>query len=169
MPVIRFDVLSQDLIGALVASGWSSERSVDHARWVEPLEREGFRAHPLVKEVLSARGGISLQPVNRVGPNFSNEEPWNFDPFAGGSGQRDLAVDVEGVLGGEYFPVGEWLSYSSVFLEAGGRVVAAGLGWIWELGSTFEESLELAVCANRPLVCLHADPGLDPWLTALRQ
>jgi len=42
-------------------------------------------------------------------------------------------------------------------------VVAAGMGWIWELGSTFEDSLELAVCAKRPLVCLHSDLGLDPW------
>ncbi|MFD0415426.1 SUKH-3 domain-containing protein [Streptomyces sp. NPDC127108] len=167
--MIRFDALGRELLGALVASGWSAERAVDHGRWVKSLEREGYRAHALAREVLSAMGGLSVEPVNRVGPNFSNDEPWNFDPIAGGSGQRELAVEVEGVLGGEYFPVGEWLSYSSVFLEAGGRVVAAGMGWIWELGSTFEESLELAVCANRPLVCLHADPGLDPWPPVFRQ
>ncbi len=78
---------------------------------------------------------------------------------------RASAVEVESVLGGRSFPIGEWLSHSSVFVEARGRVVAAGMGWIWELGSSVEESLELAVTADRPLLCLHSDPGLDPWPT----
>ncbi|MFH9858240.1 SUKH-3 domain-containing protein [Streptomyces sp. NPDC017202] len=163
MSLIRFDSLGEDLLGALVASGWSMGRKVDTGQWVKPLEGEGYRAHPLAEEILAAVGGLSIEPVNRVGPNFSNDEPYNFDPFAAGSGQRGLAEEIESVLGGDYFPIGEWLSYSSVFVEAEGRVVAAGMGWIWGLGSTFEDSLELAFCANRPLVCLYSDPGLDPW------
>ena len=163
MPIIRRDSLSQVTLRALVASGWSRGRTVDSDQWVKPLESEGYRVHSLAQEVLTEMGGLSVEPTNRVGPNFTNDEPCNFDPFAAGSGQRALAMEVESVLGGQYFPIGEWLSYSSVFIEAGGRVVAAGMGWIWELGSTFEESLELAVCAARPLRCLHSDPGLDPW------
>ncbi|MFK0249384.1 SUKH-3 domain-containing protein [Amycolatopsis azurea] len=163
MSVIRFDSLSKDLLRALALSGWSTGRKVDAGQWVKPLEDEGYRAHPLAEEILAAVGGLSIEPVNRVGPNFGNDEPYDFDPLAAGSGQRDLAEEVEGVLGGNYFPIGEWLSYSSVFVEAEGRVVAAGMGWIWELGSSFEHSLELAVCANRPLICLHSDLGLDPW------
>jgi hypothetical protein len=163
MSLIRFDSLSEDLLGALVAAGWSESRRLDTTQWVEPLENEGYRSHPLAEEVLAAVGGLSIEPVNRVGPNFTNDEPYNFDPLAAGSGQRELATEVGNILSGDYFPIGEWLSYSSVFVEAGGRVVAAGMGWIWELGSTFEHSLELAVCANHPLVCLHSDPGLDPW------
>ncbi|MFH9083694.1 SUKH-3 domain-containing protein [Streptomyces sp. NPDC017673] len=161
--MIRFDSLSKDLLGALVASGWSADRKVDVGQWVKPLEGEGYRAHPLAQEILASVGGLSIDPINQVGPNFGNGEPYNFDPFAAGSGQHDLAEEVGSVLDGSYFPIGEWLSYSSVFIEAGGRVVAAGMGWIWELGATFEDSLELAVCANRPLVCLYSDPGLDPW------
>jgi hypothetical protein len=163
MSKIRFDLLDQVTLGALAASGWSLGRTVDSDQWVKPLESQGYRVHPLAEEVLTKLGGLSVEPVNRVGPNFTNDEPYNFDPFAAGSGQRALAMEVESVLGGQYFPIGEWLSYSSVFIEAGGRVVAAGMGWIWELGSTFEESLELAVRARRPLRCLHSDPGLDPW------
>ncbi|WP_422771119.1 SUKH-3 domain-containing protein [Plantactinospora sp. WMMC1484] len=161
--MIRFDSLSQDVLKALDASGWSVDRAVDAGQWVEPLEREGYRVHTLAIAALSALGGLSLEPRNAVGPNFANDEPYNFDPIAAGSGQRALAVEVETVLGGQYFPIGEWLSYSSVFLEAGGRVVAAGMGWFWEMGSSFEESLELAVCANRPLLCLYSDPGVAPW------
>ncbi|MFG2146855.1 SUKH-3 domain-containing protein [Streptomyces sp. NPDC048696] len=161
--MIRFELLRQDLLEALSASGWSAQRSVDTSQWVEPLESEGYRVHPLAEEVLATMGGLSIEPINRVGPNFTNDEPFNFDPLAAGSGQREMAMEVEGILGGSYFPLGEWLSYSSVFVESQGRVIATGMGWIWELGSTFEEALELTVCADRPLVCLHSDPGLDPW------
>ncbi|NJQ04333.1 SUKH-3 domain-containing protein [Streptomyces lonarensis] len=163
MSPIRFDSLSEELIGALVASGWSADRRVDAGQWVEQMEREGYRSHPLAVEILATVGGLSIDPLNRVGPNFSNDEPYNVDPIAAGSGQRGLAKEVEDVLGAYCFPIGEWLSFSSVFVEAGGRVVAAGMGWIWELGPTFEDSLEMAVRANRPLRCLHSDPGLDPW------
>ncbi|MFF5219559.1 SUKH-3 domain-containing protein [Micromonospora sp. NPDC000442] len=164
--MIRFDSLSQDTLRALDASGWSVKRAVDAGQWVEPLEREGYQVHPLATAVLSALGGLSVEPINKVGPNFANDEPYNFDPLAAGSGQRALALEVEAVLGGQYFPIGEWLSYSSVFLESGGRVVAAGMGWFWEVGPSFEESLELAVCANRPLLCLYSDPGVIPWPSA---
>ncbi|MCX4506658.1 MULTISPECIES: SUKH-3 domain-containing protein [Streptomyces] len=163
MSLIRFESLSKDLLGALIASGWSVGRRVDAGQWMKPLESEGYRPHSLAEEILASVGGLSIGPVNGVGPNFRNGEPYNFDPFAAGLGQRDLAEEVEGVLGGDYFPIGEWLSYSSVFVEARGRVIASGMGWIWELGSTFEDSLELAVCGTRPLICLHSDPGLDPW------
>lgn len=161
--MIHFELLRPDLLAALERSGWSMQRSVDADQWVRSLENEGYRVHSLAEEVLAALGGLSIEPLNRVGPNFTNDEPLNFDPIAGGAGQRDMAVEVESVLGGAYFPIGEWLSYSSVFLEARGRVISTGMGWIWELGPTFEEALELAICANRPLVCLHSDPGLAPW------
>ncbi|WP_433528926.1 SUKH-3 domain-containing protein [Micromonospora sp. CA-263727] len=161
--MIRFESLSPGVLGALGASGWSASRAVDTGQWVEQLEREGYRAHSLAVDVLSALGGLSVEPIHQVGPNFTNDEPYNFDPIAAGSGQRALAVEVESVLGGQYFPIGEWLSCSSVFIESKGRVVAAGRGWFWELGPTFEESLELAICADRPLLCLHSDPGVSPW------
>ncbi|MEW1778052.1 SUKH-3 domain-containing protein [Streptomyces sp. NPDC086777] len=161
--MIRFDSLHPDVLEALGNSGWSAQRRVDTAQWVVPLEAEGYRVHPLASEVLASLGGISVPPLNEVGPNFSNGDPFNFDPLAAGAGQRGMAVEAENILGGSYFPVGEWLSYSSVFVEAEGRVIATGMGWIWELGATFEEALELAILAERPLRCLYSDPGLDPW------
>jgi len=161
--MIRFDVLSHDLLGALRGSGWSPQRSVDVSHWLKPLEGEGYRVHPLAEEILVTMGGLSIEPVNRSGPNFSNDEPFTFDPIAAGAGQRAMAIEVESILGGTFFPIGEWLSYSSVFVESQGRVIATGMGWIWELGPTFEEALKLAVYADRPLICLHSDPGLDPW------
>ncbi|MEU6172771.1 SUKH-3 domain-containing protein [Streptantibioticus parmotrematis] len=158
-----FDSLRPDLLQALRDAGWESRRRVDIDPWVASLRQEGYHSNVKAEEILAALGGLVVQPVNKFGPNFSNDEPLNFDPISGGSGQRALALEIEEVLGGRYFPVGEWLSYSGVFVEARGRMVAAGLGWIWEMGATFEDALELAVCADRPLVCLHSDPGLEPW------
>ncbi|GLY24029.1 hypothetical protein Misp04_37610 [Micromonospora sp. NBRC 101691] len=136
---------------------------MDAGPWIDSLRRQGYVSHSKAEEVLVALGGLVIEPVNQSGPNFSNDEPFNFDPLSAGVGQRGLALEIEGVLGGHYFPVGEWLSYSSVFVESGGRVVAAGLGWIWEMGRTVEGAVELAVYADRPLVCLHSDAGLEPW------
>lgn len=164
--MILLERLSRYARRALDIAGWSAGRAVDAGRWVKSLEREGYRTHPLAVDVLSALDGLSIEPINRVGPNFANDEPYRFDPLAGGSGRIALAAEMEAVRGGHYFPVGEWLSHSSVFVESGGRVVAAGLGWFWELGSTFEESLELALCAKRPLLCVYADPGVAPWPSA---
>ncbi|WP_204044621.1 SUKH-3 domain-containing protein [Acrocarpospora phusangensis] len=152
-----------DVLAAISASGWLPGRQVAIDIWIAQLCEEGYRLSPLAEEVLSSLGGMVVEPINSSGPNFSNDEPLSFDPIAAGSGHRGLAEEVEGILGGSYFPIGEWLSYSSVFLESEGRIVATGMGWIWELGKSFEEGLELAVRAHRPLICLHSDPGLDPW------
>ncbi|MGW6613596.1 SUKH-3 domain-containing protein [Streptomyces erythrochromogenes] len=161
--MISFDSLSSPLLRALRDAGWHPQRRISVEPWLGALWQEGYVPNLRAEEILVALGGLVVEPVSQSGPNFSNDEPFNFDPISAGSGQRGLASEIEGVLGGRYFPIGEWLSYSSVFVGDDGRVVAAGLGWIWEMGSTFEEALELAVCADRPLVCLYSDPGLDPW------
>ncbi|WP_031525611.1 SUKH-3 domain-containing protein [Streptomyces sp. NRRL F-5123] len=161
--MIDFDSLPPELRRALRESGWGPRRSVDVKPWVEQLSLEGYTSSRQAEEILSALGGLVVVPVNSVGPNFTNDEPFNFDPMSAGSGQRELAREIEDVLGGKYFPLGEWLSYSSVFVESQGRVVAAGLGWIWELGATFEDALRLTLLADRPLVCLHSGAGLAPW------
>jgi hypothetical protein len=161
--MIRFDSICPDLLQALRDSGWSPQRKVDAGPWLDSLRQEGYVPNSKAEEILTALGGLAIEPVNQSGPNFSNDEPFNFDPISAGGGQRDLALEIERVLGGNYFPIGEWLSYSSVFVEDGGKVVAAGLGWIWGMGATFEDALGMAICADRPLVCLHSDPGLEPW------
>ncbi|MFI0416794.1 SUKH-3 domain-containing protein [Spongiactinospora sp. 9N601] len=163
MPEIAFSALHPEVLSALRAAGWTPGRKVATVSWVEPLARAGHVVSPLAEAVLASLGGLVIQPAAGGESCFLNGEPFSVDPLAAGSGQRAMGMAIESMLGGSYFPIAEWLSYSSVFLEAGGRMVACGLGWIWELGGTFEEGLELAVRAHRPLVCLHADPGLDPW------
>lgn len=105
-----------------------------------------------------------IPPVNGEGPNFSNGEPLNVDPILAGSGHRVLADELTEHLGGAWFPFAEWLSYSSVFVRGDGRVVATGLGWIWELGHSVPDAIEFALMAHRPLKCLAVlAPGAKPW------
>lgn len=67
-------------------------------------------------------------------------------------------------MGGDWYPIGEWLSFSSVFIEDAGWVVATGLGYVWELGHSAEEMVEFALMANHPLRCIKTlTPGVAPW------
>ncbi|WP_290054213.1 hypothetical protein, partial [Amycolatopsis solani] len=89
---------------------------------------------------------------------------WGGARGAAGSGHHELARELVAELGGEWYPLGEWLSSSSVFVEASGRVVATGLGWIWELGESVGEAVVFALTAHRPLKCLRVvAPGARPW------
>lgn len=154
---------SSELVGALRDEGWSPDREVDITYWVEYLELEGYGINPTARFFLESFGGLSISPLNREGPNFKNGEPLTIDPMACGSGHRYMAMEVEGVLGGSFYPVGEWLSYANTFIGDDGRIVSTGMGWVWGLGENLADSLELAIFANRPLKCLYSDPGLESW------
>jgi hypothetical protein len=71
-------------------------------------------------------------------------------------------------VGGDYYPVGWWLSYSHVFVNRAGLMVANASGLVWELGPTPVAGLEMAVRAHRPLICLHSRPDQRAWPTAPR-
>lgn len=145
---------SAEVLDALTAAGWTRDREVDVANLLSVLEETGFRPHSLARAVLESFRGLVVEPVNREGPGFPNEEPLNFDPLAAADHLSPLK-ELEEVLGGHYYPLGEWLSYSNVYLEAGGRMVADYSGQIIELGKSFEEGVEYALLVPRPLVVLH--------------
>lgn len=154
---------NSELISALKGEGWTPGREVDVTYWVEYLELEGYQIHPLARDVLESFGGLSFSPLSREGPNFKNGEPLTIDPMVCGSGHRYMAAEIEDVLGGSFYPIGEWLSYANAFIGDDGRIVSTGMGWIWGLGDNLTDSLELAFFSNRPLQCLYSDPGLEPW------
>jgi hypothetical protein len=161
--VIDYSKFSTKVRKELKRKGWTPDRSVPVAQWVAELD-EQYRISSLAKATLSAFGELSLGPVNTVGPNFMNDEPLTFDPIAAGFGHQEFAAEIEDALGGNRYPIGEWLGFSSVYIEDGGWVVATGLGWIWELGHSIEEAIEFALMANHPLKCLKVlDEEGDPW------
>lgn len=130
---------SAEVLAALAAAGWTPDREVDVANLLSVLEESGFRPHPLAREVLESFRGLVVEPVNREGPGFPNGEPLTFDPLAAADHLSPLK-ELEEVLGGHYYPLGEWLSCSNVYLEAGGRMVADDSGQIIELGAAVRGS-----------------------------
>jgi len=139
---------------------WLPDR---HLLMVEVLDREGYRLSEVASRALREYGGLEIPPANENGPNFTNDEPLTVDPTLG-SGFYALAEKLANELGDDWYPFGEWLSYSSVFVSTSGWLVATGLGWIWEFGKSVEESIEFAIMAHRPLRCLKVlTPGAEPW------
>jgi SUKH-3 immunity protein len=148
----------------LQSAGWTPGRSYDANAWIDELNAQGYRLTDVAEAAMRSYGGLELNPINVDGPNFSNEEPLILDPILAGSGHYALAEELSRELGGTWYPLGEWLSSSSVFVNQDGWTVATGLGWIWELGRSVEEAIEFALTANQPLRCLRVlDPGGQPW------
>ncbi|MFY1694625.1 MULTISPECIES: SUKH-3 domain-containing protein [unclassified Solwaraspora] len=162
--MIDLDKISSESLSALRGAGWHENRQVDVSEWIELLAAQGYHINEPARSTLQAFGGLSVEPVNEVGPNFENGEPLNFEPIDAGFGHHLLAEELHEALGGNWYPLGEWISSSSVFVDDRGWTVATGLGWIWELGKTVEEAINLALLANRPLICLKVlTPGAKPW------
>jgi hypothetical protein len=162
--VIDLRKMSAASLNAIRAAGWDENRNLDISDWVDLLAAQGYEINEPARRVLGAFGGLLVIPVNEVGPNFENGEPLNFDPIDAGFGHHLLAEELHDALSGNWYPIGEWLSFSSVFVNDAGWTVATGLGWIWELGRTVEEAIDLALLAHLPLVCLKVlAPGAEPW------
>lgn len=155
---------SPPVLEELEAAGWGPDRAIDISAWVEELGPQGYHLSDVAARSLRSFGGLELGPINTEGANFSNDEPLNIDPILAGSGHFALAEELSRELGDVWYPFGEWLSSSSVFISASGHVVATGLGWIWALGEFVEDAIEFALMANRPLRCLRVlTPGAKPW------
>src|SRR3569833_1694417 len=161
--VFAFD-FPEKVVCVLSRSGWTRDRFVDISEWEGELGALGYLLIPIAAMALRSFGGLTFSPVNAQGPNFSNDEPLTVDPVLAGSGHFELATDLTAELGGNWYPFGEWLSFSSVFVEDSGRVVATGVGWKWELGESVGAAIAFALATARPLKCLRVlTPGAKPW------
>ncbi|MGY3334884.1 hypothetical protein ACVW0K_000983 [Streptomyces filamentosus] len=155
--------LCPETVTALRLAGWTPERRLDVTSEIRSLETQGYVPSAVATSFLQEFRGLKVGPAREDGPNFINGEPFFVDPVGAGSRHRDESLEIGSVLGGSWFPLGWWLSYSHVFMRQDGAVVAYADGLIWDLRSTPGEALDLMVSANRPLVCLHASHGMKPW------
>jgi hypothetical protein len=117
---IDYGKFSGEVRAELARAGWRPERGVPVDDWVSHLAGQGYQLSAVAERMLRVFGGLSLGPLNKSGPNFTNDEPLIFDPVSAGSGHHSLAVELAGALGGNWYPLGEWLSSSSVFVEDAG-------------------------------------------------
>ncbi|WP_197024350.1 SUKH-3 domain-containing protein [Nocardiopsis sp. CNT312] len=152
------------MIKAMEDSGWYAERIFGDAdSWYYELCSRGYPGNRMALDLIRSLGGLSIGPAENSDAHFGNYEPLNVDPFAADAMGFSFFEEMSSLVGEACFPVGEWLSYSSVFITASGRMMAGGLGYVWYLGGTLEEGVQQAVMADRDLICIHSDEGLSPW------
>jgi hypothetical protein len=162
--VLDFRRMSSDALGAMKSAGWYSGIFLKDAEsWYGELCGMGYAENQLALEFLQELGGLVVGPVENEDAYFINYEPLNVDPFSADAMGVSFFEEMSVLVQEPCFPVGEWLSYSSVFLTVSGRMMAGGLGYVWLLGDSPEEGVQQAVMADRDLVCIHADNGLPPW------
>ena len=149
---------------AMRDAGWYPGRILEEAdSWYSELCGHGYPENKKALELLKELGGLIINPVDNKEAYFENCEPLNVDPFSADAMGVDFFSEMSRIIQEGCFPIGEWLSYSSVFLTTSGRMMAGGLGYVWLLGNSPEEGVQQAIMADRDLICIHAGEGLSPW------
>ncbi len=129
---------------------------------LETLKEAGFSFNAHAESVISTLYGLRVHPVDTESGEFINDDPLILKPELCRR-HRSAAELIQKELGGNYVPLGWWLSSSYVFMEDSGRVVGYLGGLVWRLGESVEDALNLMVRADRPLVCGYVRPGRTPW------
>jgi len=155
--------LNPTTVSALRLAGWYPGRHVDVSSDIRSLEAQAYIAHPAVVSFLESFQGLKIGPAREDGPNFINGEPFFVDAVGAGRRHQDESLAIGSTMGGSWFPVGWWLSYSHVFMRQDGALAAYANGLIWNIGSTPWEGLDLMVSADHPLLCVYAPEGMKPW------
>jgi SUKH-3 immunity protein len=152
-----------EVVDALGRAGWRHDRHVEVGSVLAELDSCGYSSNSKFKELLESISGLKVQPVNEEGPNFVNGEPLTVDPVGVGVRHRRDVETIHDAIGGEWFPIGWWLSYSHVFLGSSGSMVALADGLIWGLGEGVLSGMRLMLLADRPLSCLYCPDGRKAW------
>ncbi|WP_304454802.1 SUKH-3 domain-containing protein [Nocardiopsis sp. YSL2] len=156
--------INRDTLMAMEDAGWHPGRLLEGAQsWYDELRSKGYPENQTALDFLGELGGLAIEPIPNKEARFGNHEALNIDPFSADAMGISFFDEMSSLVGEPCFPVGEWLSYSSVFLTASGRMMAGGLGYVWLLGGSPEEGVQQAVMADRDLLCIHTDEGLSPW------
>lgn len=111
-------------MAALRLAGWFPGRCVDVSSDIRSLEGQGYVPSPVTTDFLASFRGLKIGPAREDGPNFISGEPFFVDAVGAGGRHQDEASVIGSVIGGSWFPVGWWLSYSHVFMRQDGAVAA---------------------------------------------
>ena len=141
-------MFSNDVLSALEASGWTRDRSVPTAQWVEQLEAEGFTMLPEAVDVLEAFGGLEVVPRKSASDAYA-AEVLRFDPILAASGEFDRISYWQIRLNTRLSPIAEIGGGAILLLAEDGRVVSCWCDRLWLDGTSFEDALESTVVAKR--------------------
>ena len=79
---------SSNVLSTLYAAGWTPDRKVSTAQWVNQLEFEGFVMLPSAIDILERFGGLETRPQKTSSDVFL-PGVLRFDPLLAASGEFD--------------------------------------------------------------------------------
>jgi len=114
--MLNFGRINRDVLVAMESAGWYSGRFLKEAEsWYGELCGAGYTENPVALDFLKELGGLVIDPIESEGARFGNYEPLNIDPFSADAMGVSFFEEMSDLVQEPCFPVGEWLSYSSVF------------------------------------------------------
>lgn len=134
---------------ALRRAGWTPERKVDLTRWIEALRQSGWpEPQGFQLALLRSLGQLELDADPRAEGCWRRERV-RFDPLGPASlcdrrnPEEDPICSLERHLGETLFPLAEYMVAAPVatFCTPSGRLIDAGSGLAYSLGTRFEDSI----------------------------
>lgn len=134
-------MFSDTVLSILEASGWTANRRVPTAQWVQQLESEGFTMLPDAVKVLEGFGGLQIVPQQTASDTFL-KGVIRFDPVLAASGEFDRIDYWQQRLNSKLSPIAEGSKGDILLLAEDGRVFACWDAQLFLDGASFEDALE---------------------------
>jgi SUKH-3 immunity protein len=132
---------------ALCDGGWTPDRSVPAQHLLEALRLNGFHVFRDAEEILRRFGGLVIKPPERLQAAFRSGAI-SFSPISAALGEAPRIALRETQFGCRLCPIGEWSGEYILLVADDGRVFAETTFQVLQLGESFDDALELMICAN---------------------
>src|SRR5262245_36440311 len=101
--------------------GWSPDRNVSIANWLDRLKGEGLTTNAVAERVLSNLGGLTITPPTNEDNQFAPSKI-EFDPVKAAGGESDRVLSWQEDFNLKLFPVGRYDPLFIILISADGRV-----------------------------------------------
>jgi hypothetical protein len=145
---------SQALTDALIASGWSPDRSISIAYWMDQLRSYGLTILPEAESVLRTFGGLVVNPVRSPSDKYA-PGVIRFDPLL--ACEPDRIQWWERYLQMKLTPLGEVGDQACLVLAENGTVFSIWDGILFKDGNSFTEALENTLVFGNEAPIKYAD------------
>lgn len=125
---------------AVRAAGWYEGRHVDVSTWCSKLASAGFELNDLAPRIWSEYGDLTIVSAPERHP-----ASLHIDPVDACIDFADEARRMSRRLSENFSPLGMWGGQFRAYLGQSGKVLAFGMGTLWDLGDDFAQALACVV------------------------
>lgn len=145
-------MFSTAVLSTLQVSGWTPHRKAPTAKWVVPLEKEGFTMIPEAVNVLDSFGGLEVVPIKSASDAYV-AEVLRFDPVLAASGEFDRVDYWQSRLNTRLSPIAETGGGAILLVAEDRRVLLCRDNLLWLVGNSFDDAVEntLIVAKRMPI------------------